>query len=250
MDQFSRTELLLGKEGMEKLKSSRIAVFGVGGVGGYAVEALARSGIGEIDIIDDDLVCMTNINRQIIATFGTVGKAKVDVMEERIKSISPATKVIKYQEFYLPKSMDIDFSQFDYVIDAIDTVAAKLDIIEQCYKLNVPIISAMGCGNRLDPTKLVVTDIHKTEMDPLAKVIRKELRLRGIKKLKVVYSTEKPLKPMETEDISCNANCICPAGVERKCTDRRSIPGSTSFVPPAAGLIIASEVVRDLLQLK
>ena len=250
---------------MEKIKQSRVAVFGVGGVGGYAIEALARCGIGTLDIIDDDLICMTNINRQIIATFQTIGHPKVDVCEERIKSISPATKVNKYQKFYLPKAKldsgaamdidpdlimtekDLDFSEFDFVIDAIDTVAAKLDIIERCSELGVPIISAMGCGNRLDPTKLGVTDIHKTEMDPLAKVMRKELRDRGIKKLKVVYSTEKPITPIETEDISCNANCICPAGAERKCTDRRSIPGSTSFVPPAAGLIIASEVVRDLI---
>ena len=249
MDQFSRTELLLGHEAMDKLKKSRVIVFGIGGVGGYVVEALARTGIGTLDIVDDDLVCMTNINRQIIATIGTVGRAKVDVCEERIKSISPATVVNKHRVFYLPETADkFDFAEYDYVVDAIDTVSAKLDIIERCYNLNVPIISAMGCGNRLDPTKLYVTDINKTEMDPLAKVIRKELRQRGVKKLKVVCSSEKPLKPIETTEISCNENCICPAGAERKCTDRRSIPGSTSFVPSAAGLIMASEVIRDLIQ--
>ena len=250
MNQFTRTELLLGTDKMNKLRESKVLIFGVGGVGGYAVEALSRCGIGTIDLVDADVVDITNINRQIIATFDTIGKPKVEVFKERIRSISPESQVNAIQGFYLPEgptdndstkkilsAKDFDFTSYSYVIDAIDTVAAKLDIIEKCTEAGTPIISAMGCGNRLDPTKLIVTDIHKTEMDPLAKVIRKELRQRGIKKLKVVASTEQPLKPKK--DIH---NSEVPAPNPGK----RSVPGSTSFVPSAAGLIIASEVIRDL----
>lgn len=229
---------------MEKLKQSRVAVFGVGGVGGYVIEALARCGIGTLDIVDKDVVDITNINRQIIATTETVGMPKVDVMEARIKSISPDTEVNKYPVFYLPEDPEtvelFDFSKYNYVVDAIDTVSAKLDIIRRCYELGTPIISSMGCGNRLDPTQLVVTDIHKTEMDPLAKVMRKELRALGIKKLKVVYSKEQPIKPTLPQD---------PSTQEPLPPGKRSTPGSISFVPSAAGLIIASQVVQDLIAL-
>ena len=253
MNQFSRTELLLGAENMEKVRTSKVLIFGVGGVGGYAVEAIARCGIGTLDLVDNDVVSLTNINRQIIATLDTIDLPKVEVFKERIASISPETKVKAIKGFYLPEdkiadnrekeddltedslnvitARDFDFASYDYVIDAIDTVAAKLDIIEKCTEAGTPIISAMGCGNRLDPTKLIVTDIHKTEMDPLAKVMRKELRQRGIKKLKVVVSTEQPIKPLESDEK----------------TNKRTVPGSTSFVPPAAGLIIASEVIKDLI---
>ena len=233
MNQFSRTELLLGEEAMEKLNNSRVLIFGVGGVGGYVVEALARSGVGSLDLVDNDVVSLTNINRQIIATLDVIGEPKVQVFKDRIKTISPDTEVNTHQVFYLPETGDdFDFTKYDYVVDAIDTVAAKLDIIQRCYDCGTPIISSMGCGNRLDPTKLKVTDIFKTEKDPLAKVIRKGLRERGIKKLKVVASTEQPLKPLESDEV----------------TSKRTVPGSTAFVPPTAGLILASEVIKDLIK--
>lgn len=247
LNQFSRTQLIYGKPSMEKLHNSRVAVFGIGGVGGYVVEALARSGVKEFDLIDDDKVCLTNVNRQIYATFPTVGKYKVDVAEERIKSIYPEAIVHKHQCFYLPENSDqFDFSQYDYVVDAVDTVTAKIDIILKAKELNIPVISAMGAGNKIDPTQLQVADIYQTKMDPLARVMRYEMRKRNIKKLKVVYSTEKPIRPLEDMSISCRTHCICPPGTVRKCTDRRDIPGSTSFVPPVMGMIIASEVINDL----
>lgn len=247
LNQFSRTQLIYGKESMEKLHNSRVAVFGIGGVGGYVVEALARSGVKEFDLIDDDRVCLTNVNRQIIATFPTVGKYKVDVAEERIKSIYPEAIVHKHQCFYLPENSDqFDFSQYDYVVDAVDTVTAKIDIILKAKELNIPVISAMGAGNKIDPTQLQVSDIYETKMDPLARVMRYEMRKRKVKNLKVVYSTEKPIRPLEDMSISCRTHCICPPGTVRKCTDRRDIPGSTSFVPPVMGMIIASEVIKDL----
>lgn len=247
LNQFSRTELLFGKEAMEHLSECRVAVFGVGGVGGYVVEALARSGIGEFDLIDDDKVCLTNINRQIIATRKTVGKYKVDVMEERIHDINPDAKVNTYKCFFLPENAsDFPFDKYDYVIDAIDTVTAKIELVMQCQKLKIPIMSSMGAGNKLDPTQFRVADIYKTKMDPLARVMRYELKRRGVKKLKVVYSEEKPIQPVEDMAISCRTNCICPPGTQRHCTDRRDIPGSTAFVPSVAGLIIAGEVIKDL----
>ncbi len=247
MNQFSRTELLLGAEAMDRLKNARVAVFGIGGVGGYTVEALARSGVGSLDIIDDDKVCLTNINRQMIATMKTIGKYKVDVMKERILEINPKATVTTHQCFFTAENADqFDFSQYDYVVDAIDTVSAKIELVLRSQEKNIPIISCMGAGNKLDPTRFEVTDIYKTSMCPLAKVMRRELKVRGVKKLKVVYSREPVRKPLEDMSISCRSNCVCPPGTQRKCTDRRQIPGSISFVPSVAGLILAGEVIKDL----
>jgi tRNA A37 threonylcarbamoyladenosine dehydratase len=247
LNQFSRTELLFGNEAMDKLSTARVAIFGIGGVGGYTAEALARSGVGIFDLFDDDKVCLTNINRQIIATRKTVGKYKVEVMKERILEINPKAVVNTHQTFYTPEVADqYDFSEYRYIVAAIDTVTAKLELVVRANSLNIPIISCMGAGNKLDPTQFEVTDIYKTSICPLAKVMRKELRVRGIKKLKVVYSKEPARKPLEDMSISCRANCICPPGAERKCTDRRQIPGSTAFVPSVAGLIIAGEVIKDI----
>ncbi len=248
LNQFSRTELLIGEEGMEKLKSARVAVFGVGGVGGYAVEALARSGVGALDLIDDDKVCLTNINRQIIATRKTIGRYKVDVAEERVHDINPDCIVRKHQTFYMPDTASqFDFSEYDYIIDAIDTVTGKLELIVQAKASNTPVISSMGAGNKMDPTGFEVADIYETSICPLAKVMRRECKKRGIEKLKVVYSKEVPLKPLEDMSISCKTNCICPPGAERKCTQRRAIPGSNAFVPSVVGLIIAGEVIKDII---
>ena len=248
LNSFSRTELLLGRDAMERLSKARVAIFGIGGVGGYAVEALARSGVGTLDLIDDDKVCLTNINRQIIATTSTIGKYKVDVAEERIKSINPHAVVHTYKTFYMPDTAkEFDFSQYDYVIDAIDTVTGKLLLVEQAEETHTPIISSMGAGNKLDPTAFEVTDINKTSVCPLAKVMRRELKKRGIKKLKVVYSKEKPLTPVDDMAISCGSHYVCPPGTARSCTARRQIPGSISFVPSVVGLIIAGEVIKDLV---
>ncbi|MDY4839590.1 MAG: tRNA threonylcarbamoyladenosine dehydratase [Lachnospiraceae bacterium] len=247
LDQFSRTQLLLGAEAIEKFKNSRVAVFGIGGVGGFVVEGLVRSGIGAFDLIDDDKVCLTNLNRQIIATRKTVGKYKVDVMKERILEINPDAKVTTHKCFYLPDTAEeFDFSAYDYVVDAVDTVSAKIELVLRAKEANVPIISCMGAGNKLDPTRFEVTDIYKTSVCPLAKVMRRELKKRGVKKLKVVYSKEEPIKPSEDMAISCKQNCICPPGAEHKCTERRAIPGSVSFVPSVAGLIIAGEILKDI----
>jgi len=247
LNQFSRTELLLGKEAMEKLSNSRVAVFGIGGVGSFTVEALVRSGIGHIDLIDDDKVCLTNLNRQLIATRKTVGRPKVEVMKERILEINPKAQVVTHQCFFTKETADqFDFSLYDYVVDAIDTVSGKIEIIVRCKEKNVPVISCMGAGNKLDPTRFEVADIYKTSICPLAKVMRKELKARGIESLKVVYSKEPAMKPVEDMRLSCKSNCICPPGTERKCTARRQIPGSVAFVPSVAGLIIAGEVIKDL----
>ncbi len=224
-NQFERTELLLGKEAVEKLKSKRVAVFGVGGVGGYVCEALARSGVGELDIIDNDTVALSNINRQIIALHSTLGMYKVDAAEKRLLDINPDIKINKRKCFFLPETAgEFDFTRYDYVVDAIDTVTGKLGLIECAEKAGVKIISSMGAGNKLDPTGFEVSDIFKTSVDPLARVMRKELRARGIKKLKVVYSREEPVK-----------------------TGQGSTPGSTAFVPSVAGLIIAGEVISELI---
>lgn len=247
MNQYARTELLFGSEAMEKLRASRIAVFGIGGVGGYAVEALARSGVGTLDLIDDDRICLTNLNRQILATRQTVGKYKVDIAEKRIHEIDPSICVNTYKCFYMPDTADqFDFSQYDYVIDAIDTVTGKLEIIKRAKALNIPVISSMGAGNKIDPTAFRVADIYQTKVCPLAKVMRYELRKLGIKNLKVVYSEEKTIRPIEDKEISCRSHCICPPGTARKCTVRRDIPGSNAFVPSVVGLIIAGEVVKDI----
>ena len=249
LNQFSRTELLLGKAAMEKLKNSRVAVFGIGGVGGYTVEALVRSGVGTLDLIDDDKVCLTNINRQIYATRKTIGKYKVDVAEKRCKDINPDVVINTYKTFYMPETAEkFDFSLYDYVVDAIDTVTGKIELAVNAAKAEVPIICSMGAGNKLDPSSFEVTDIYSTSVCPLARVMRYELKKRGIKKLKVVYSKEKPLTPIDDMAISCKKNCVCPPGTARKCTARRQVPGSTAFVPSAAGLIIAGEVVKDLIK--
>lgn len=247
LNQFSRTELLFGKEAMEILKQSRVAVFGIGGVGGYTVEALARSGVGTIDLIDDDKVCLTNLNRQIIATRKTIGKYKTDVMKERILEINPDAKVNVHKCFFLPETKDeFDFRQYSYVVDAVDTVTAKIQLVLEAQDADIPIISSMGAGNKLDPTQFEVADIYKTSVCPLAKVMRRELKKRRVKKLKVVYSKEKPIRPIEDMSISCRTNCICPPGAQHKCTERRAIPGSNAFVPSVVGLIIAGEVIKDL----
>ena len=247
-NQFSRTRLLLGKPAMETLAASRVAVFGIGGVGGYVTEVLARSGVGTLDIFDDDRVCMTNINRQIYALLSTIGKYKVDVAEQRIHDINRKCVVNKYQMFYLPSNADeIDLSVYDYVVDCIDTVSAKLELIRRCHRLDVPIISCMGAANKLDATAFRIADINKTQMDPLAKVIRKKLRKEGIPHLKVVYSEEEPYEPFDDEEISCRFHCICPNKDMRKCTERRTIPASNAFVPATMGLITGGEVVKDLV---
>ena len=251
LNQFSRTQLLYGAEAMEKLASSRVAVFGIGGVGGYVVEALARSGVGTLDLIDDDKVCLTNINRQILATRKTVGRYKVDVAEERVHEINPQCMVNTYKTFFLPDTQDqFDFREYDYVVDAIDTVTGKLAIVEKAKEAGVPVISSMGAGNKLDASQFEVADIYKTSICPLAKVMRRECRKRGIKSLKVVYSKEEPVTPLEDMSISCRQHCICPPGTARKCTERRDIPGSTAFVPSVVGLIIAGEVINDLTGIK
>ena len=229
LEQFSRTQLLYGAQSMEKLAASRVAVFGIGGVGGYVVEALARSGIGALDIIDNDQVCLSNINRQIIATHKTIGMYKVDAAEERIHDINPDCVVRAYKTFFLPETQEqFDFSQYDYVVDAIDTVTGKLAIIEKAKKAGVPVISSMGAGNKLHPSMFEVADIYKTEVCPLAKVMRRECKKRGIDSLKVVYSKEMPIKPSE------------------KSGERKVVPGSTAFVPSVVGLIIAGEVINDI----
>ena len=247
LNQFSRTELLIGKEALERLSKAHVAVFGIGGVGGYVVEALVRSGIGNFDLIDDDKVCLTNLNRQIIATRDTIGRYKVEVMRERILSINPDAEVTTHRCFYLPENaQDFDFSSYDYVVDAVDTVTAKLEIVMRAKESNIPVISCMGVGNKLNPTQLEISDIYKTSVCPLAKVMRRELRKRGVDKLKVLYSKEEPITPLDDSEDTCREHCVCPPGTTRKCTQRRAIPGSISFVPSAAGLIIASEVVKDL----
>ena len=230
LNQFSRTQLLLGKEAMDRLKGARVAVFGIGGVGGYVCEALVRSGVGAI-----------------IATRKTIGKYKTDVMEERIHDINPDVSVVTHRCFFLPENADeFPFEEYDYIVDAVDTVTAKIALVMKAQEKNVPIISSMGAGNKLDASAFKVADIYKTSMCPLAKVMRRELKKRGVKKLKVVYSEEMPTRPIEDMSISCRTNCICPPGAEHKCTERRDIPGSLAFVPSVAGLIIAGEVVQDI----
>ena len=249
LTQFSRTELLFGKEAMDKLAGSKVAVFGIGGVGGYVCEALVRSGVGAFDLIDDDKVCLTNLNRQIIATRSTVGKYKTDVMRDRMLDINPNVEVEVHKCFFLPENADdFPWDSYDYVDDAVDTVTAKIALVMKCKEKNIPIISSMGAGNKLDGSQFKVADIYKTKVCPLAKVMRRELKKRGVKKLKVVYSEEIPTRPIEDMAISCRNNCICPPGAEHKCTERRDIPGSVAFVPSVAGLIIAGEVAKDLIR--
>ena len=233
--QFNREEILIGSKALEVLKRSRVAIFGVGGVGGYVAEALVRGGVGELDFIDNDVVSLTNLNRQIIALHSTLGKSKVEVMKERALDINPKAKIITHNCFYLPENAgQFDFKQYDYVVDAVDTVSAKIALVEQANKAGTPIISAMGAGNKLNPAEFEITDISKTTVCPLAKVMRKELKKRGINHLKVVYSKETPLKPLATDEQS----------------NKRQTAGSVSFVPPVVGLLMASEVVKDLLKNK
>ena len=247
LNQFSRTQLLLGPEAMANLSTKRVAVFGIGGVGGYVCEALIRSGIGSFDLIDDDKVCLTNLNRQIIATRKTVGKYKAEVMRDRMLEINPNAKIEIHKCFFLPKNADdFPFNEYDYVVDAVDTVTAKIELILRSQKEGVPVISAMGAGNKLDAGRLKVADIYDTKICPLARVMRRELKKRNVKKLKVVYSDEQPIRPLEDMSISCRTHCICPPGAQHKCTERRDIPGSTAFVPAVAGLLIAGEIVKDL----
>lgn len=247
LNQFSRTQLLLGPEAMTALSTKRVAVFGIGGVGGYVCEALVRSGIGSFDLIDDDKVCLTNLNRQIIATRKTVGKYKAEVMRDRMLEINPEAKIVIHKCFFLPENADeFPFNEYDYVVDAVDTVTAKIELILRSQKEGVPVISAMGAGNKLDAGRLKVADIYDTKICPLARVMRRELKKRNVKKLKVVYSDEQPIRPLEDLSISCRTHCICPPGAQHKCTERRDIPGSTAFVPAVAGLLIAGEIIRDL----
>lgn len=238
-DPFSRTRLLLGDEGMARLAAARVAVFGLGGVGGSAAEALARSGVGALDLFDDDAVSLTNLNRQAVATVDTLGMAKVDAMAVRIAAVAPGARVERHRMFYMPENAGaVDLSVYDYVVDAVDTVAAKLELAVRATALGVPIISAMGAGNKLDPTRLVISDIYKTSVCPLARVMRRELRRRGVRRLKVAWSTEPPAAVLGT------------LAEENVAHPRRSTPGSTAFVPPAMGLAIAAEVVRTLAGLE
>lgn len=246
MTQFSRTQLLLGTDAMERLAGSRVAVFGIGGVGGYVCEALVRSGVGAFDLIDNDQVCLSNLNRQIIATHKTIGRYKTGVMKERMLDINPDVDVRIHNCFFLPENADqFPFEAYDYVVDAVDTVTAKIALVMKANELNIPIISSMGAGNKLDASKFEVTDIYKTKVCPLAKVMRRELKKRGVKKLKVVYSEEKPLTPNACQENNNKTNDagIADAGQTHA---RRSTPGSVAFVPSVAGLIIAGEVVKDL----
>ena len=235
INQFSRTELLIGKDGVEKLKKAKVAIFGIGGVGSYVVEGLVRSGVENFILVDNDEISLTNINRQIIATHQTIGKPKVEVAKERILEINPNAKVDVHKIFFLPETEEIIDESIDYIVDCVDTVSAKIELVLRAKKFNIPIISSMGTGNKLDPTRFEVTDISKTSVCPLAKVMRKELKERGINHLKVVYSKEEPLKPLQDSEEQ---------------TSKRQVPGSISFVPSVAGLIIASEVVMDIINKK
>jgi tRNA A37 threonylcarbamoyladenosine dehydratase len=249
LNQFSRTELLEGKPALERLAGASVAVFGIGGVGGYTVEALARSGVGTLHLIDDDRICLTNLNRQVLATRSTVGQYKVDVAKARVLDINPKAQVYTYKTFFMPDTADqFDFRSYDYVVDAIDTVTGKLQLVMEAQKYGTPILSCMGTGNKLSPLGFQVADIYETSVCPLARVMRKELRKRGVKSLKVVYSQEEPLQPKENMMNSCRTGCICPPGTARKCTQRRQVPGSNAYVPATAGLLIAYEVVKDLTE--
>lgn len=250
LHQFSRTELLIGEPAMARLAQKKVAVFGIGGVGSFAVEGLARSGVGKLVLVDDDSICLTNLNRQLHATLATVGKPKVAVMRDRILDINPQAEVTTFQKFYLPDTAaELIFDDYDYIIDAIDTVTGKIDLVVRAQEKGIPIISSMGAGNKLDPTKFEVADIFSTSVCPLAKVMRYELKRRGVTALKVVYSREKPIVPQESESSSCSMGCICPPESTRNCTVRHQIPGSIAFVPSVVGLIMAGEVIKDLIKI-
>lgn len=245
---LSRTELLIGKEGLDKLRNSKVIVFGVGGVGSFTVEALARAGVGNLILVDDDTVCLTNLNRQIHATYKTISKNKVEVMKERVLSVNRNCNVETIQVFVTPDNLEeIIPDDVDYVVDAIDTVSAKIALAVYCEQKGIKLMSSMGTGNKLNPAEFKVADIYNTKVCPLAKVMRYELRKRGVKKLKVVYSEEMPRKPKVEDVVTCKTGCVCTGGT-KKCSAKRQIPGSVSFVPPVAGMIIASEVVKDLIK--
>ncbi|MDP4143134.1 MAG: tRNA threonylcarbamoyladenosine dehydratase [Bacillota bacterium] len=245
---LSRTELLIGKESLDKLRNSKVVVFGIGGVGSFTVEALARAGVGKLVIVDDDTVCLTNINRQIHATFKTISKPKVEVMKERILSINPHCEVTTHQTFVKEDNIaEIIGEDTDYVVDAIDTVSSKISLVMWCKEHNIKIICCLGTGNKMDPTQFKISDIYSTKVCPLAKVMRYELRKRGVDKLKVLYSEEVPMKPRMDEVITCKEGCVCTGASTKKCAVKRQIPGSISFVPPVAGMIIGGEVIKDLM---
>lgn len=247
LEQFTRTQLLLGQEAMESLYKKKVAIFGIGGVGGYVCEALVRSGIGSFDLIDNDKVCLSNLNRQIIATRKTIGQYKVDVMKERMLEINPDVNVEIHKCFFLPENADeFSFHEYDYVVDAVDTVTAKIELVLRAQKENVPIISAMGAGNKLDAGRFRVADIYDTRVCPLARVMRRELKKRNVRNLKVVYSEEEPITPLGNISVSGSTDCGCPPETEQNSTMRRSTPGSIAFVPAVAGLLIAGEIVKDL----
>lgn len=244
---LSRTELLVGQEGLDKLKKAKVVVFGVGGVGSFTVEALTRAGVGNLILVDDDTVCLTNLNRQIHATYNTISKVKVDVMKERILSINHKCNVKTFQSFVTPENVaEFIPEDVDYVVDAIDTVSAKIALAKYCYENDIKIIASMGTGNKFDPTQFKVADIFQTKVCPLAKVMRYELKRRGVKKLKVVYSEELPTKPRTEDVVTCKTGCVCTGGT-KKCAEKRQIPGSISFVPPVAGMIIGGEVIKGIL---
>lgn len=245
---LSRTELLIGKEGLERLSASKVAVIGIGGVGSFTVEALVRAGVGRLVLVDDDTVCLTNLNRQIHATFKTLGKSKVEVLKDRVLDINPKCEVTIHQTFVNKENIpDIVTADIDYVVDAIDTVSSKLALIMYCKEKGIKIISCMGTGNKLDPTKFTIADIFKTSICPLAKVMRSELRKRNLDSLKVLYSTEEPMKPKVEDVVTCKTGCVCTGGT-KKCLVKRQIPGSISFVPPVAGMIIGGEVIKDIIK--
>lgn len=245
---LSRTELLIGKDALDKLAKSKVMVFGVGGVGSFTVEALARAGVGNLILVDDDTVCLTNLNRQIHATYKTISKNKVEVMKERVISVNRNCNVETIQIFVTPDNLEeIIPDDVDYVVDAIDTVSAKIALAVYCEQKGIKLMSSMGTGNKLNPAEFKVADIYNTKVCPLAKVMRYELRKRGVKKLKVVYSEEMPRKPKVEDVVTCKTGCVCTGGT-KKCSAKRQIPGSVSFVPPVAGMIIASEVVKDLIK--
>ena len=244
---LSRTELLIGKDALDKLANSKVMVFGVGGVGSFTVEALARAGVGNLILVDDDTVCLTNLNRQIHATYKTISKNKVEVMKERVLSVNRNCNVETIQVFVTPDNLEeIIPDDVDYVVDAIDTVSAKIALAVYCEQKGIKLMSSMGTGNKLNPAEFKVADIYNTKVCPLAKVMRYELRKRGVKKLKVVYSEEMPRKPKVEDVVTCKTGCVCTGGT-KKCAEKRQIPGSISFVPPVAGMIIGGEVIKDLI---
>lgn len=248
---LSRTELLIGKEGLEKLSSSKVVVLGIGGVGSYTVEALARAGVGTLILVDDDAVCLTNINRQIIADYSTIGKDKVEVMKERILQVNKKCNVITHKTFITEENIgEIITEDVDYVVDAIDTISSKIALAVWCQERNIRLISSMGTGNKMDPTQFKIADLYDTKVCPLAKVMRYELKRKGVNKLKVLYSEEKPMKPKLDEVITCKEGCVCSGGSSKRCAIKRQIPGSISFVPPVAGLIIGGEVIKDIIEYK